>query len=422
LTTLNNTAITIMLLCIFAIAPFTNASSNINGVAVHHEFGQESFIAALFTAEITQDAAMILNSDQDKQMQIRVLAPRLSTRSFKRMWIEGMAINSNVEELKAQAENVAAFNNLLNVKLKKGDIFNILRSESKVSISFNGALLGEIDDVAFFDLMLRTWIGSVPLSSQFRAQLLAGDKSNTDLLTRFNAVNPSEQRIQETTEQLLAAQQQNQEVDTEESSGLVSQAQPSRAQTTVAQAEVEVAPPVIQVVAEPVVQPSSSAVENAPEQAEPQAVAPSVIAETESSSAAPETTVQAVANSSALSGANESDTEAEEVFASEEVLTAETLLAKQLYVTQLRRWVYQNVEYPRTSQRRGEEGSVRYAVTIGRDRMVKDTEVIEAPRFARLTKAALNAIEQSQPYPEFPDEIRDETFTFSFPIAFQMDD
>jgi hypothetical protein len=69
---------------ILGLSSLANGSTLINGVAIHSEFGQESFIAALFTPELETNSSKILtSSDLDKQMQVRVLTERLSARRFK---------------------------------------------------------------------------------------------------------------------------------------------------------------------------------------------------------------------------------------------------------------------------------------------------------------------------------------------------
>src|SRR5690606_17577956 len=63
-----------------------------------------------------------------------------------------------------------------------------------VDISLNNVLLGTISDEKFFPMLLRTWIGSVPLSSTYRENLLKVGDISADLRARYDAINFSSTR------------------------------------------------------------------------------------------------------------------------------------------------------------------------------------------------------------------------------------
>ena len=106
-----------------------------------------------------------------------------------------MAINAGPKQLAVQSKNMAKFSNLLSVKLIRGDIFTIDRLADTMVVSLNGETLGTIQDPSLFDLLIRTWIGRVPLSSDFRAALLSNGKIDRKLLAQFESTVPSEERI-----------------------------------------------------------------------------------------------------------------------------------------------------------------------------------------------------------------------------------
>lgn len=116
------------------LTPASFAAPLLNGVATQSELGKEQFIAGLFTSTLASEAKDVLVAQEDKRMQIRVTADRLSTRRFKRLWIEGMAINASSSELQKHAQHMADFSNMLKIKLMAGDIFTIDRTGSNVLI------------------------------------------------------------------------------------------------------------------------------------------------------------------------------------------------------------------------------------------------------------------------------------------------
>lgn len=415
---LKNVSLIALFIC-FALSPLSNASSVINGLSVHSEFGQESFIAGLFTSTPSDNARDIIVSNEDKQIQVRVLANRLSARRFKRMWIEGMAINASSTALSRQSENMAKFSNLLKVTLTRGDIFAVQRTSDSVKIVINGSTLGSIDDPRFFDMLLTTWIGSVPLSSEFRDDLLAAGQLDDALLTRFNAITPSEERIVA----VASALKNREEQESEKTTKVVATTKPKITQPVIS-APAPVAPPTISAPTvasnnppkpEPTPKPAPEPVTPAPEP-----VTPSSDTNAEIAASEPETTDEATEpapTDEVIETAAAEDSILEE---DDEEFTAASLLEQQLYISQLKRLVYKQISYPPTSILKEEEGTVRIKITVNRKGKVTDIVVEQEPEHSRLTKAAVKAVKKSSPFPELPASIREDEFSVPLPIVFRL--
>lgn len=382
----------------------------LNGVATHTELSQEQFIAGLYTSTLSSERNDILLKEEDKRMQVRVTADSITPRRFRRMWIEGMAINASSSELEKHSENMAAFSNMLRVRLAAGDIFTVDRTASEVRVIINGTTLGTINDPTFFDLLLRTWIGPVPLSSNFRDSLLKAGETDPDILARFEATRPTDERIAAIENAIQnrpapATEPQVAQVETpsEDASPSVSRPAISAPSTTTA----IVRPPDLSL-AQPQQegdQPSSPQQESAAPTPRPTATPtprPTQVA------VAPKPTPGAARDSSVL------DEEDDEEF------TASSLLQQQLYIAELKRWSNKFTEYPRRALDRNQQGTVRVSVTIDRQGNVKNAEVVEETRYSLLNRGAVDIVEKASPYPAIPDDIAGENFTFSFPIIFQI--
>lgn len=428
-------------------ARVAGAANFINGMSVHSELGQESFIGALFTTNLSNNNKEILFSQEEKQLQVRVLAPRLSARRFKRMWIEGLAINASTSELEAQSQNMANFSNMLKVGLRRGDIFAVQRSDSSVRVIINGSTLGVIDDVTFFDLLLRTWIGPVPLSSTFRDQLLVAGDIPEELQARFNAIRPSENRIQAIAAALAQSGTEDDTVPaassapTDESIAPKIVVAPTIAPPKLVGGAIEAPqlPRSTPIEAAPIVENTtktdkaisspdiaggevteSTELDTNTELATSQAagsIAKSPPAIAQSGEAADPTSELAMADENALNP--EEDTIFEE---DDEVFTAESLLAQQLYIAKLKKWTYKELVYPQRSLDKDEQGVVRLNVKIDREGKLVQIDVVEDPGYSRLTKAATKAVSRSSPYPEMPEIMKGEDFDFSLPIVFKIVD
>ena len=175
------------------------AAPMLNGLATHQELGAELFIGALYSEALSNDPDALINSALPMRMELKVVAPDgLATRRFSRMWIEGMAINNSNAVLTAQADNMVKFDSLFKGRLQQNDhVVFALNPGDGVDVSVNDVLLGTIEDDKFFPLLLRTWIGSVPLSSDYRANLLTMGDVPADLRTRYNAITFTPARVTE---------------------------------------------------------------------------------------------------------------------------------------------------------------------------------------------------------------------------------
>lgn len=394
---------------LFAVASWPAAAAPLlNGVAVHTELGKEQFIAGLYADSPTDDAATLLSSNQNKRIQVRVLADALSSRRFKRMWIEGIAINSSHADLQDNAQHMADFSNMLRVKLMQGDILTIDRdAQAGMTISLNGTSLGTIDDPQFFDLLLRTWIGSVPLSSSFRDNLLKSGAVATDLLTRFEATRPSDERIASVERAISASKQEKLAQNAAQAKPeLVADAVPKEPLIDAPQLEkpaLAMAPPALGPEKPSIAAPAAS--KPAQKEAAKPAPAPKP---------APAETQVAKASKKAETEENIFEDEQEESF------TAASLLSRQLYIGKVKSWAQRELKYPDRALRREWQGNVRLDITLDRKGNLVDVAVSEEAEYSVLTKEALRAVEEAAPFPPMPDDVAGNTFLFTMPVAFKL--
>ncbi|VUD68764.1 hypothetical protein TDB9533_04123 [Thalassocella blandensis] len=390
------------------------AQTTLNGVATHSELGKEKFIAALYLSRTSASAESIFSQSGAQKMEIRVLDEQLSSRRFKRMWIESIAINSNSAELQKQAKSMADFSNLLNIKLKKNDIFAITKLTSGLSITLNNVKLGEIKDTSFFSFLLRTWIGYVPLSSSFKEALLASGNIDVSALQRFESVQPSAQRIasikaaiqareeQERAEQLAREEAAKEAARKAEQARLAALATPTPAPKRVVKSTPK---------PKPTPTPTPKNIASLPK---PGSLDESFLYNLSDSAAS---SSQAVAAIPKQNGGDDSLFEATE---DSENLTAEGLLGEQLYYSHLASYTQTFARYPRKAQENNQQGSLLLRVTIDRKGKVLNKEIVEKTKFELLNKESLRAIDRASPYPPIPVDIKGEEFTFTFRLTFNL--
>jgi protein TonB len=396
-------------------AGWLHAEPRLNGLAVNTEFGKERFIAALYTDNPTRSAEEMLSSTGERRMELRVTADSLSARSVNSMWVEGMAINNPASALENQAENLARLSNLIRRRLRAGDILTFTATPGNgTTVTLNGIRLGVIRSDAFFPMLLRTWIGSIPLSSEFKDSLLAAGDVNADLSARFAAIGPSDARIQAVSTWVAPEPPEPQVAD---GSGI----QPPRPDLTIAPPPVSGPAPAASAASEPEEEePQVAAAKSAPQPATASASEPQAAAAAEPApkpqAAAPKPAAQvARAPASPSSVEEEEDEDVEEV-----MVTAESLLLRQRYISDVMRQTMQNMRYPRRALERGQQGSIRLAVTVGRDGSLQGVQVLEESRHSLLTKEAVASVERASPFPQVPDGIVGESFAFGIPVTFVL--
>lgn len=371
-------------------AASVQAAPRLNGMAVHVQLGEEQFIAALYADTLSTESRDLLLKDEDKAIELRVLTDNLFARRFQRMWIEGIAINAGATEMERHAQNLASFSNALKFKMTKGDILRIerLTTEKSTKVYLNQQLIETLPNAQFFDLLLRTWLGPVPLSSQFKEALLAGGKVDAGLTERFNNTTPSAARVAE-----ISAAIAKPAVEA-----------PAPRPTPATPPAVATAPP-------------GPATETPSVEPLPAADAPVQDTLATTPPPAPDPEPEKLITEANLFG-NETlfDNEDNDAYS----FTAENLLSEQIYIAKLTKWTTNFVTYPRGALRNQQEGTVRLTVTLARDGRVKDVQILEKSEYDTLNKAATRAVKSASPYPAVPDTIAGEQFLFTVPVVFRL--
>jgi len=172
------------------------AELTLNGLASHQELQAEYFIAGLYLPSPSKDAEEILAMAGQKRMEMRVTHDNFSPRKFAGLWRDSLVINNNPADIEKFGTDMLKFSSVMGGKLVTGDQVVIeYRPNSATVISVNGNELARFDD-DFFPLLLRTWIGPRPTSSDFKRDLLAAGKLQEQLKNRYQNIVPLDGRKQ----------------------------------------------------------------------------------------------------------------------------------------------------------------------------------------------------------------------------------
>ena len=375
--------------------------AKLNGISKYTHLGKDQFLAGLFSETLTSSSKEFLQAEEVKRLEVKVLAPSISPRLFRQLWIEAVAINTSESELNKHAQNLADFSNFLKPRMRAGDILMIDRTaDTGVTITLNNTRLGAVTDKTFFDLLARAWVGSVPLSSKFRDELLQKGNVSVDLRSDYLSVFPSDNRIEDIKSFVV-----NEEEKRNKKKLAASTASSSRATKVSADVVTKTIPKKITVSNAPVVKKIPAIVIE-------KSIKKPVLAQPVLASSEP------LAPKAMAEEINQSTSDDED--SPDFVYTAERLLSKQLYIAKLSRWTFPFVQYPKSARRNGQEGSLVLKVVIARNGKVTNVSIAEGSGFSILDKAAIAAVKKASPYPAIPEDIRNDNFSFSVPIAFAL--
>lgn len=413
----------------------------LNGIASFLKLRKEHYIGGLYLETLSQDSGSVFNFSGRKRMDIRITIDRWSPRSFTQKWNQSILINNDQDMQQKFADQIYAFTDMLSDDLVAGDRITIdMVPDSGTTVSLNGVVLMSETDNAFFDLLLNSWIGRRPPSSDFRNDILTlpSDAAAEALIARYSATQPDAARkkaiakwnkpdspspIKQIAEKAAAADKPEPKVAV---------AQP-KAPAVEAPAEQTKAP------AAAVKEQDKTELKAVPEtvvETAPKAVAATVAAAAPAVSAAPKA---AAAPKPAIEKPKAEVAAAKPAPKPEKKVVAKAPAAKQepvkvalspaeqqqkkllrKYQRTVLKLTYLNTQYPKRAMDLNQQGLLRVAVKI--DRQGKVLEIVEqvSSKHKLLNKAARDAVNKTAPYPEAPDDLLGDDFEIVLPFNFKL--
>jgi hypothetical protein len=139
------------------------------GLRTYSVFRIHIYVAALYLERPSSDADAILRSDQTKLLEVRFVHD-VDEASARKAWTDGFDGNCTAPchlppgEVSRFLDAVPAF--------RRGDGSTLLFEHGTVRISVDGRLLGTVTDPIFAQVILATFIGSVPPTDRLKRDLL----------------------------------------------------------------------------------------------------------------------------------------------------------------------------------------------------------------------------------------------------------
>lgn len=466
------------LLLIAVLAPAQAAGLKRVGLATYQVLGDEYYIGALYLEgpAATPDEALALPGA--KRMEMRVTIDTWRSRAFTTTWLQALNLNNSPADLKPLTKEVQAFANILEDKLAFGDRMVIAMAPGKGTlVSIDGIPVMQVNNDAFFNVLLRCWVGAKPPSSDFKQDILKITAKSEDLADRYNVTTPDPTRkaaiaawpVAAATAKILLKQEAA-PVAAAPAPAPVVATKPEPVPAPVAKVEppkpAPVPAPAVPAKPEPAPAPVAKVEPPKPAPAVPAKPEPAPVAKVEPPKPAPAPAPAPVAAAPAPAPAVATKPEPAPVpvakveppkpapapapaptpvaaapapapapVAAAPAAVAPIAIAEadtdevegpppadallKTYRAYIMRDTYKKVRYPDDAIARNQEGDVGLSITVLRNGTLVSVEVT-AKSFPALNGAATRAAQAAAPYMPAPDALPGDRFTFEIPIRFKV--
>ena len=151
----------------------------LNGVGVRTKFIVKVYAAGLYLPEKKTSAAEVLKLEGPRRVTL-VMLREVSSDSFGKAFMDGLNDNvDNAEKMKLVPQ-ISKFGEMFAMleALKKGDVLHLdWIPGSGTQCELNGKKIGEVvPDLAFYNAVLRIWLGDKPVDRSLKPALLGEAK------------------------------------------------------------------------------------------------------------------------------------------------------------------------------------------------------------------------------------------------------
>jgi len=147
----------------------------LNGAGLRTRFFIKVYAAGLYVPEKKANVAELLREEGPRRVAI-VMMHDVSADTFSKAFMEGLNDNVDKTERTRLVPQITRFGQVFGMveNLKKGDVLHLdWIPGSGTQCELNGRKLGEpIPDLAFYNAVLRIWLGDKPVDSSLKPALL----------------------------------------------------------------------------------------------------------------------------------------------------------------------------------------------------------------------------------------------------------
>ena len=147
-------------------------SCKLMGVGIRKKLIINVYLGALYLAKPTNNAALVIGSDQAKSIVMHFLYKEVNADQLVEGWNEGFEKNSP-RKVAALKSKIDRFNSFFTQSMKKGESMTITYTPGKGSeVVIKGKTAGVIEGKDFMEALFAIWFGPSPPSKGLREGML----------------------------------------------------------------------------------------------------------------------------------------------------------------------------------------------------------------------------------------------------------
>lgn len=410
------------LLLIALLSVSAQADLVLNGSSVYSDLGKNQFAAALYLETPQKNPDSVHSMEGERRMEVRVLN-NYSKRRWFNLWMQSISINNSRETFSKSAQDLITLMQAAKSAPQKGDFIEYLSSSTQgTSMRFNGTELVADLPVEVFGLLLNTWIGAIPPSTNFKQEIL-GNQRHPEAMQLLETVTTDPQRKTLAASWILPPKPKTVKVAVKPA---IKKAPKAKAVAAVKPKEKATLSPVTAVAEKVAV---TETIKEAVKETTKEATKEATINKMAAAKPTADVTRSA---SAALSKAASTKTAAIETATSDKEVATNAdsedeldfsvaeALAMRDYTPLVVQKIYKKISYPSRAINRGFEGTVRMAIVVSKTGALESATIAQASNHSILNKAAIKATERAAPFPELPAALNIDQFEITVPITFKL--
>jgi hypothetical protein len=147
----------------------------VNGAGMRTRFGFKVYALVLYLGEKKETPAAVLDSAGPRRFSLGLMR-EVTGDDLGQAFIAGITANTDKAERSKFVNQLAQFGEaFVNIPQgKKGDVINVdWVPDTGTVMTYNGKPIGEpMKDIAFYNAVLKIWLGDKPVDSSLKPQLL----------------------------------------------------------------------------------------------------------------------------------------------------------------------------------------------------------------------------------------------------------
>lgn len=199
----------------------TASALELTGSAVYTQLNRDYYLAGLYLPATSNDPNTIFSAATAKRMQLLMRMPTWSPRRWHEHWQNNIAINNEDNQADERLQQaLLAFMQFPHADLIYNDEVIIdYQAHGNSRVLLNGEQVLEVPGTEFINQILKTWIGKLPPSREFRQHILSTDsitparrdllerhlRARTDLWSSWIAAEQAAQLRQQQEQERIAA-------------------------------------------------------------------------------------------------------------------------------------------------------------------------------------------------------------------------